>query len=102
MRFPPLDRYRVVDLTVSGSCAFRTTAGSVARNLDGSTNEYPAVGYARCSTSNDGGTITTANYPDSSAAAGLSGDVGSSSTGGGAKDQARQTAGTAADEGKHV
>jgi hypothetical protein len=46
--------------------------------------------------------MTTANYPDSSAAAGLSGDVGSSSTGGGAKDQAKQAAGTAADEGKHV
>ena len=46
--------------------------------------------------------MTTANYPDSSAAAGLSGDVGSSSTGGGAKEQAKQTAGTAADEGKHV
>jgi hypothetical protein len=45
--------------------------------------------------------MTTANYPDSSAAAGLSGDVGSSSTGG-AKEQAKQTAGTAADEGKHV
>jgi gas vesicle protein len=46
--------------------------------------------------------MTTANYPDSTAAAGLSGDVGSSSTGGGAKDQAKQAAGTAADEGKHV
>ena len=46
--------------------------------------------------------MTTANYPDSSAAAGLSGDVGSSSTGGGAKDQAKQAAGTAADQGKHV
>jgi hypothetical protein len=46
--------------------------------------------------------MTTANYPDSSAAAGLSGDVGSSSTGGGAKEQAKQAAGTAADEGKHV
>jgi hypothetical protein len=46
--------------------------------------------------------MTTANYPDSSPAAGLSGDVGSSSTGGGAKDQAKQAAGTAADQGKHV
>lgn len=44
--------------------------------------------------------MTTANYPDNPAAAGLSGDTGSSSTG--ATDQAKQAAGTAADEGKHV
>ena len=48
--------------------------------------------------------MTTANYPDSPTAAGLGGglggDAGSSSTG--AKEQAKQAAGTAADEGRHV
>lgn len=43
----------------------------------------------------------TANYPDSPTAAGLGGDVDTSSSSG-AKGQAKQAAGTAADEGKHV
>jgi hypothetical protein len=49
--------------------------------------------------------MTTADYPDSPTAAGLGGGgVGTSSSTGstGAKDQAKQAAGTAADEGKHV
>jgi hypothetical protein len=44
--------------------------------------------------------MTTADYPDSRAAGGLGGDVGASSTA--PKEQAKQAAGTAADEGKHV
>jgi hypothetical protein len=52
--------------------------------------------------------MTTADYPDNPMGAssgtglggGLGGDAGSSSAG--AKEQAKQTAGTAADEGKHV
>lgn len=50
--------------------------------------------------------MTTADYPDSPTAAALGGDVDTSSTTGtqstGAKEQAKQTAGTAADESKHV
>src|SRR3954468_10783456 len=56
----------------------------------------------------DGGTMTTADYPDNPMGAssgaglggGLGGDAGSSSAG--AKEQAKQAAGTGADEGKHV